>query len=89
MFWGGSASISLYYGEKLLFARTVFGEFYLYFLYYIFKIKTHLLNNSKNAKEGYEKLLEDQLRNDPTLFVSEGIEALVNVLQHRAAYPQV
>ncbi len=44
---------------------------------------------TQSAKEGYEKILGDQLRNDPTLLLSEGSGALTNVLSHKAAYPGV
>ena len=40
-------------------------------------------------KEGYEKILGDQLRNDPTLLLSDGIGAINNVFSHKAAYPGV
>ena len=44
---------------------------------------------TQNAKEGYEKILGDQLRNDPTLLLSDGIGAINNVFSHKAAYPGV
>lgn len=45
--------------------------------------------DAQSATEGYEKVLGDQLRNDPTLFISEGIGALTTVLSHKAAFPGV
>jgi len=43
----------------------------------------------QNAAEGYEKILGDQLRNDPTFLVSDGVAAYENVIHHKAAYPGV
>ena len=44
---------------------------------------------SKDATEGYEKVLGDQLRKDPRLLVSDIFSALENVIDHKAAYPGV
>ncbi len=40
----------------------------------------------QDAKEGYRKILGDQLRQDPRLLVSDAFGALENVVQHKGAY---
>ncbi len=56
----------------------------------IFRVnELHFIIDTQNAKEGYEKMLGDQLRQDRTLLVSDTIGALANVLNHKAAYPNV
>jgi len=43
----------------------------------------------QNATDGYEKILGDQLRNEPSLLVSDALGAIGNVINHKAAYPGV
>jgi len=43
----------------------------------------------QNATNGYDKVLGDQLRKDPTLLVSAPLAVRENVLHHKAAYPGV
>lgn len=45
--------------------------------------------DTQSAAEGYEKILGDQLRKDPTLLLSDAIGALNNIVPHKAAYPGV
>ena len=44
---------------------------------------------TQNATDGYEKIIGDQLRNDPTLVVSDGIAAFNNIINRNAVYPGV
>jgi len=39
--------------------------------------------------QGYEKILGDQLRNEPALFVPDALSILKNFIKHKAAYPGV
>jgi len=43
----------------------------------------------QNATKGYEKILGDQLRKEPTLLIATVLDALENVIHHKAAYPEV
>lgn len=44
---------------------------------------------SQNAKEGYEKNIGDQLREDPTLWSKDPLESLEQVLNRKCAYAAV
>jgi len=59
------------------------------FLYFIIYLVIWWNIFSQNATEGYDKILGDQLRNEPTLFVPDAHGILNNVIQHKAAYPRV
>jgi hypothetical protein len=39
--------------------------------------------------DGYEKILGDQLRNDPTLLASDGLDVVKNIINQKAASPTV
>ncbi len=43
----------------------------------------------QNATKGYEKILGDQLRKDPTLLIIDARFARTNVIERKAAYPAV
>ena len=43
----------------------------------------------QNATKGYEKILGDQLRKDPTLLILDARFARDNVIRRKAAYPAV
>ena len=43
----------------------------------------------KDATEGYEKKIGDQLRQDPTLWVVDPLIAVDNVLNRKCVYPTV
>ena len=41
---------------------------------------------SQAASTGYEKKIDDQLRQDPTLLVSDVFSALEKIVHHQCAY---
>lgn len=52
--------------------------------------RSQLINHFlKNAAEGYEKILGDQLRKEPILIALDPLGLLNNIIQHKAAYPAV
>jgi len=44
---------------------------------------------NKNATEGYEKQIGDQMRQDPTLWVVDPLTAVDNVLNRKCVHPSV
>lgn len=72
----------------IIFFQYIFGNnFSLFIILRMYEFQWVI--DAQSATEGYEKVLGDQLRNDPTLFISEGIGALTTVLSHKAAFPGV
>lgn len=47
------------------------------------------INFPKDATEGYEKIIGDKLREEPTLLVADSLSAVENVIRHKAVYPGV
>lgn len=70
------------------------NKFLVSFRRFLFDFNFHFATDSypdfcQNASSGTFKVLGDQLRNNPDLFITDHVKTLINVVQHKCVYPSV